>query len=166
MIANVEETRRSLIDLLETTRNETRSLLSSLDPDRTVHDDERAWRVRDILGHLAVWNGEAARSLRAYASGEQYTCVDDQSAYYAYNGPAADERKEWSLDEVWAEYEASHDELKRVIASMPADKWQGEMVFPWGERGTVEQLIQIMMNHEKIDHCDLVVRAVAKSQPR
>ncbi len=162
MIPNVEESRRSLLNLLEHTRSETRSLLSGLDPERPIHDDERAWRVRDILGHLAVWNEEAARSLRAHANGEEYTCLDNRSGYYGYNGPAAEERKAWTLDEVWAEYEASHDQLKRVVESMPVAQWQQELAFPWSERGTVEQLIRIMMNHEKIDHCDLVMKVVAQ----
>ncbi len=162
MISNVEESRRSLLNLLEATRSETRALLSALDPERTVHDDERAWRVRDILGHLGVWNMEAARSLRAFADGEEYVCVADRSGYYDYNGPAAEERKDWSLDEVWAEYDASHDQLRRVIATLPAGKWDGEMVFPWGERGTASQLIRRMMKHEKADHCELVSRAMAK----
>ncbi len=162
MIANVEESRRSLLDLLEQTRRETRSLLSSLDPVRVVHNDERAWRVRDVVGHLAAWNIEAARSLVAYASGDAYNCIASSSEYFDYNGPAADARKAWSLDEVWAEYEASHDQLKRAIETMPADRWTGEVIYPWNERGTIEQLIKVMMNHEKIDHCDIVMRAIAK----
>ncbi len=162
MIGNVEEARRSLLNLLEQTRRETRSLLSALDPQRVVHNDERAWRVRDVVGHLAVWNVEAARSLVAYANGDVYICIDSSSEYYDYNGPAADERKAWTLDEVWAEYEASHDQLKKAIEAMPTDRWNGEMIYPWNERGTIEQLIQVMMNHEKVDHCDVVMEAVAK----
>ncbi|HEX8991239.1 MAG TPA: DinB family protein [Anaerolineales bacterium] len=162
MIIHVQESRRSLLDLLERTRAETRALLSVLDPERAVHDDERAWRVRDILGHLAVWNLEAARSLGAYADGEEYICVGSRSGYYDYNGPAAQERRGWSLDEVWAEYEASHDQLRHAVETLPAGKWDGEMVFPWSERGTASQLIQRMMKHEKTDHCELVIKAIAK----
>ncbi len=162
MIANVEESRRSLLNLLEQTRRETRSLLSSLDPECVVHNDERAWRVRDVVGHLAAWNVEAARSLVAYAKGDAYTCIASSSEYYDYNGPAAEERKAWTVDEVWAEYEASHDQLKKAVEAMPADRWTGEVIYPWNERGTVEDLINIMMNHEKIDHCDVVMKAISR----
>ncbi len=159
MASNVEQSRRSLLDLLEHTRLETRRILSRLDPDRVVHDDERLWRVRDVLGHLGVWNVEAARSLSAHARGEEYTCIDSSGRYYDYNGPAADERKQWTLDEVWAEYESSHDQLNAAIKAMPAHKWYDSMLFPWNERGTVEHLIRVMMSHEKIDHCDLILKA-------
>ncbi len=161
MTTSLEESRHALLDLLDQQRLETRLVLSGLDPERVVHDDERAWRVRDILGHLGVWNGEAARSLEAHARGEEYTCIESEAAYYDYNGPAADERKLWTLDEVWAEYEASHDQLKAAIEAMPASKWATQMLFPWGECGTVEQLVRIMMNHEKVDHCALILGVTA-----
>lgn len=162
MTADIEQSRRSLLDLLAQTRRETRSVLSSFDANRVVHNDERAWRVRDVVGHLAVWNGEAARSLVAYAGGDEYTCIAGESEYYDYNGPAAEQRKSWSVDEVWAEYEATHDQLKKAIETMPADRWDGAVIYPWSERGTVEELIHVMMKHEKVDHCDIVMEAIAK----
>ncbi len=161
MTSGVEASRRSHLDLLERTRLETRLVLSGLNPDRVVHDDERAWRVRDVLGHLAVWNVEAARSLNSHARGEEYTCIESSGRYYDYNGPAADERKQWSLDEVWAEYESSHDQLNAAIKTMPANQWDRPMLFPWNEPGTVEQLIIVMMNHEKMDHCHPILRVTA-----
>jgi hypothetical protein len=160
MNLSTEETCQQMLSLLEKTHRETRALLSSLDPERTIHTDERAWRVRDILGHLGVWNWEAVRSLKAYAEGGEYTCIPSAAKYYDYNGPAADERKAWSIDQVWAEYDAAHDQLKLIVASLPAEKWSGEMVYPWNERGTVERFIKVMMDHEKVDHCDLVARVI------
>jgi hypothetical protein len=150
-----------MLDLLDNTRRDTRSVLSALDPERVVHGDERAWRVRDVLGHLAVWNGEAARSLRAYAAGGEYFCIPSESEYYEYNGPAADERRSWPMQQVWAEYEQSHDQLRSMVEMMPLAKWNGEMLYPWHDRGTVEGLISTMMNHERVDHCEIILRATS-----
>ncbi len=160
MKPDINEIRQQILDLLVKTRLETRALLSQLDPDRVIHTDERAWRVRDIIGHLGVWNGEAASSLTAYAEGREYYCIPSEAKYYEYNGLAADERKAWPMEQVWAEYDAAHEKLKLLVASLPDDKWQGKMVYPWNERGTVEDLIRIMMAHEKRDHCDIVLRAI------
>jgi hypothetical protein len=63
------------------------------------------------------------------------------------------------LEQVWAEYEAAHDQLKQIVESMPAEKWDGEMLFPWNERGTIEQFIIRMMKHEKKDHCNFIIIA-------
>jgi hypothetical protein len=162
MNSNVEERRRQTLDLLDKIRHETRSALSRLDPERVVHTDERAWRVRDVVGHLGVWNGEAARSLSAYAAGGEYYCIPSESEYYEYNGPAADERRTWPMQQVWAEYEKSHDQLKLMVETMPVEQWDGDMLYPWRVRGTVERLIRIMMNHERIDHCDIILRATSE----
>jgi hypothetical protein len=155
------ETRQRMLSLLETTRCETRSLLSKLNPDLIIHTDERAWRVRDIIGHLGVWNGEAVRSLKAYADGGEYYCLPTEAEYYDYNGPAADERRAWTIDQVWAEYETAHEQLLQIVAALPDEKWDGEMLYPWNARGTVEYFIRVMMAHEKVDHCALVVSATA-----
>ena len=161
MNSSVEERRRQTLDLLDQIRHETRSALSRLDPERVIHTDERAWRVRDVVGHLGVWNGEAARSLSAYATGGEYYCIPS-AEYYDYNGLAADERRTWPIQQVWAEYEKSHDQLKLMVETMPVEKWDGDMLYPWRERGTVEGLIRTMMNHERMDHCDVILKATAQ----
>jgi hypothetical protein len=161
MDADLEQRRRAVLDLLNRTRRDTSAILSRLDPLQVVHTDKRAWRVRDILGHLGAWNGEAARSLEAYIDGGEYICVGSRGEYDDYNGPAADERGTWTLEQVWAEYELSHDQLRKIVETMPAGKWDGEVVYPWNERGTLEQLIKRMMKHEKADHCDLITGVAA-----
>ncbi|MFH1185045.1 MAG: DinB family protein [Chloroflexota bacterium] len=156
MVAGIEESRARTLRLLDGTRRETRLLLSGLDPNRVVHTDERAWRVRDIVGHLGAWNWEAARSVKAYSEGAEYCCIPTEAEYDNYNGPAAEARRAWSMEQVWTEYETAHDELRRRIESLPDEKWAGEMLYPWNERGTVARLIEIMMIHEKRDHCSLL----------
>jgi hypothetical protein len=93
MIANAEEMRQQMLSLLNKTLYDSRALLSNLDPDRVIHTDERAWRVRDIIGHLGVWDMEAARSLQAYTEGDEYCCIFSEAEYDDYNGRAADLRK-------------------------------------------------------------------------
>lgn len=161
MTSDIEAARKHTLDLLAATQGETRRQLSPLDPEREVHTDERRWRVRDVIGHLAVWNGEAARSLRAYVDGGEYHCVPSEAGYDEYNGPAAQERRAWSVAEVWAEYDRAHEELRLAIRSVPAEKWDGAMLYPWNERGTVHDLIEIMMHHETSSHCAVILRAIA-----
>ena len=114
-----------------------------------------------MVGHLATWNGEAARSLEAHAAGREHTCIASDALDDEYNGAAADERRTWTVDQVWAEYEATHDRLEAAVQSMPPDRWQAAMLFPWNERGTIRHLVDLMTDHEKVDHCDLIVRATA-----
>jgi hypothetical protein len=158
MLTEFEKIRLRMLELLELTRRETCSALSGIDPELVVHHDDRAWKMRDILGHVGVWNGEAARSLRAHAGGGEYYCLPEEK-YDGYNGKAAEDRRTWEMKLVWAEYEASSDQLKFLVESMPAEGWEREMLYPWNERGSVQSLIEIMMNHER-QHRQAITRMV------
>jgi hypothetical protein len=155
MNSNVEETRSLMLRLLEVTQRKTRLALAGIDPERVVFNDNPAWRVRDVVGHIGVWNGEATNSLRVYAEGGEYHCVDSEMQYDEYNASAVEKRRAWSVDQVWAEYEASYNELKLLVETMPDENWNIDMLYPWNERGTVRKLIEIMMKHE-VEHQEIV----------
>jgi hypothetical protein len=154
MRIDVDDERNSTLWLLRRTRRMTRAALEPLDPAAVVHDDEQAWRVRDVLGHLGVWNGEAARSLEAHAAGGEYTCIATSGLYDIYNERAAAERRAWPMADVWAEYEATHDRLEAAIATMPPDRWDTPIQYPWTEQGSVVGLVVLMTEHETSDHCE------------
>ena len=156
MITNEEETRNRIVQLLDVTRRETRLVLFGVDPDRVAHDDNPAWRVRDVVGHLGVWNGEAARSLRAHAEGSEYHCITSEAKYDEYNGLAVDVRRAWNIEQVWAEYETSCDQLKLFVETMPEKNWNIEMLYPWNERGTIRNIIEVMMKHE-VEHREIIL---------
>ena len=156
MNIDMEEIRKQMLNLLETTRGKTQSLLSGIDPKRVVHTDQAGWRVRDILGHVGVWNGEAARSVQAHAEGSEYHCISSEAQYDEYNDQAAAERSSWKMEQVWAEYEASNDQLKSAIDAMPVESWTRDMLYPWNEKGSVQRLIEMMMQHE-VEHRDIIL---------
>jgi hypothetical protein len=43
---------------------------------------------------------------------------------------------------------------------MPVEKWTGKMLYPWNERGTIRNLIEVMMKHE-VDHRQIIVKAIS-----
>ena len=148
MNSNVEETRNLMAQLLDATQRKTRLALSGIDPESVVFNDNPIWRVRDVIGHICAWNGEAAHSLRAHAEGGEYLCITEEAKYDEYNASAVEQRRVWNIDQVWAEYEASYNELKLLVKTMPDKNWNTDTLYPWNERGTVRKLIEIMMKHE------------------
>lgn len=162
MRTEMDDERNSTLLLLRRTRRMTRAALEPLDPEAMVHDDEPAWRVRDVLGHLGVWNGEAARSLEAHAAGGQYTCIASAGFYDDYNEQAASERRAWSMADVWAEYEATHDRLEAAVAAMPPDRWDTPIQYPWTELGSVVGLVVLMTEHETSDHCEPILARASR----
>ena len=156
MNSNVEETRALMLQLIDVTQRNTRSILSGIDPERVVFNDNPIWRVRDVVGHIGVWNGEAALSLRAHAKGTEYHCITSEAKYDEYNASAVEERCSWNIDQVWAEYEASYNELKLLVETIPEENWNKNMLYPWNERGTITKLIEIMMKHE-VEHREIII---------
>ncbi|OGO62503.1 MAG: hypothetical protein A2029_02530 [Chloroflexi bacterium RBG_19FT_COMBO_47_9] len=155
MNSNVEEIRALMLQLLDVTQRKTRLARSGIDPERVVFNDIPIWRVRDVVGHIGVWNGEAAHSLRAHAMGGEYHCIESEMKYDEYNAAAVEERRAWNIDQVWAEYEASSNELKLFVETVPDENWNTDMLYPWNERGTVRKLIEIMMKHE-VEHREIM----------
>ena len=155
MNSSAEETRTLMLQLIDMTQRKTRLALSGIDPERVVFNDNPKWRVRDVVGHIGVWNGEAAHSLRAYTKGGEYHCIEAEMQYDEYNASAVEERCAWNIGQVWAEYEASYNELKLLVETMPEEYWNIDILYPWNEMGTVRKLIEIMMKHE-LEHREIM----------
>ena len=152
----MKETRNRMMELLDETRRETQSALADIDPERVVHGGNVPWRVRDVIGHLGVWNGEAAQSLRAHSEGGEYHCISSEAKYDEYNSSAVDERRTWTVEQVWGEYQRSYDELKWLVETMSNEDWEREMLYPWNEVGTTWKFIEVMMKHEA-EHREAIV---------
>ena len=80
MNSNVEETRALMLQLIDVTQRKTRLALSGIDPERVVFNNNPIWHVRDVVGHIGAWNGEAAHSLRVHAEGGGYRCIESEDA--------------------------------------------------------------------------------------
>ena len=61
-----------LLDLLANAHSILRSTLEGIDPELRVHTDT-GWQIRDIIGHIATWDREAAKSIRAFQAGTEYS---------------------------------------------------------------------------------------------
>ena len=65
-----------------------------------------------------------------------------------------------SHDQVYAEWEMVRRDLRDVLSEIPWSKLEEEFMLPWGRRGTVEQLVRIMAEHER-EHCEDVLKLKA-----
>jgi len=42
------------------------------------------------------------------------------------------------------------------VETMPAEEWNTEMLYPWNERGTIQNLIEVMMKHD-VEHREIIL---------
>ena len=102
------EERQRLIDTLNDTYSKLLTLIDDIDPETQVNP-ETDWRIRDIVGHLAVWDREVARSIRAFQSGAEYTIPNfDEDGF---NKHELQEQRKRSNEEVFALWEQERGEL-------------------------------------------------------
>lgn len=137
----------NLIQQLDTTRTETETVLQSLDPSTVIYTD---WTIKDIIGHLTAWEQATITSLQAHAEGGE-SCLPPNLSENDYNHLNVARRKHFSLEKILQEWADTREWLKQALEELPAPQLEKPMLYPWGERGSVANLIQEMIDHE-IEH--------------
>ena len=152
------EEKKRLIDNLTEAHLALRKILDEVDPEMPVYHDT-SWRVRDIVGHIATWNWETSKSLRAYQAGSEYLIPNLDEEEVEFNESAVLEQQKLSIQQILEEFETAYDEFKKAIQETPDDQFPGNMLYPWGdERGSITQLVEYMIEHA-VEHQDEMTKA-------
>jgi len=154
--------KKYLLEKLSEAHSATRAILKGVDPEIRVYTDTD-WRIRDILGHIATWDRQVAKSLRAFLAGTEYAIPDLDGDETKFNEQAVLEQRELSTPQIYEEWEQARDDFKEAIREIPSDQFPGDLLYPWGdERGSIAQLIGIMIDHDG-EHRDEIVKAIKAS---
>ncbi|MBN1200933.1 MAG: DinB family protein [Anaerolineae bacterium] len=148
-----------LIRVLDKVRERTLSALDSVDPESVLHPAS-GWRVKDVVMHIAAWDDEAAKALRAYCDGISYA-IAGYTNEDAFNQAVYEQYRDQPFENIKAELDAARERFKAAIRALPADRLDGDMVYPWRGVGTARELPGLMATHEK-QHADEIRRT---SQP-
>ena len=154
------EEKSRLLESLTQTHSATRETLEGIDLELPVYLDS-GWRIRDILGHIATWDRQVAKSLRAYRDGKEYALPDHDEA--AFNAQDVSEQQELKTQQVFEEWVNAREEFKNAVEEIPLDQFPGDVLYPWGdERGTIAFLVETMTEHD-VEHKDEIVKALQSS---
>jgi hypothetical protein len=112
------------------------------------------WTIKDVLGHLALWEQVAIQFLAEYKQTgvPQPLGMDNDDAIHAYNKRGATIRRDWSLARVRAELDAAHRDLLAAIESLSDADLSKQLPAPWGQGDTLEKLIAINSYHHNPEH--------------
>jgi hypothetical protein len=105
------------------------------------------WTIHQVLAHITGWDDAVTCSLRAHAGGQE-PAVPAGRGIDAYNAHSVATREGLGSDRLWAEWEQAREQLKAAIDAMPAVKFQEALLLPWGQVGTIDQLVAIFRDHE------------------
>lgn len=149
-----------LLERLTETHTAIREVLAGADLEIRVYTDSD-WGIRDILGHIATWDREVTKSLRAFIAGAEYSIRDlDEDLF---NQQAVLAQRELSAQQVYIEWKQARKDFMEVIQAIPLDQFPGDLLYPWGdERGSIKELVEFMIEHDE-EHRVEIERAIKKS---
>jgi hypothetical protein len=154
--------KKYLLGLLSESHSAVREAVSAVDPNIRVYTGDSSgteWRVRDIVAHIATWDSVVAKSLLGYGDGTVYLIPNWDKNEDLFNLQAVLEQRELTPQQLYAQWEDSHDEFKTAVQAIPDDQFPGDLLYPWGdERGTIADLVKYMTDHA-LEHRDEIVGA-------
>ena len=157
------ENKKQLLEKITETHSTILTIIEGIDLELRVYTDTD-WRIRDILGHIATWDREVTKSLRALLNGTEYFIPDIDEDETEFNEQAVAEQRELSSQQIVSEWEQARDDYKAALSDIPTDQFPGDLLYPWGdERGSIAQLVEYMIEHDE-EHIDEIVKAVQASQ--
>ncbi len=152
-----QEDKRRLLELLAQTHAATRAKLAGINLDLPVYPDS-GWRIRDIIGHIATWDRQVAKSLDAYRLGKEYAIpnLDETN----FNEQTVLGQQEMTAQQIFEEWEQAREDFKQAVEEISLDQFPGDLLYPWGdERGTIAHLVKMMTEHD-VEHRDEIVKAL------
>ena len=79
------------------------------------------WSIKDALSHIAAWEIEAARIIGEIQAGTWKPQRLSHEAIDEFNRQAVESRRERSFPQVREEFDAAHQEMERIISSLPEE---------------------------------------------
>jgi hypothetical protein len=136
-------TRRQAIRIVEGGRAEVLSLIEGLSPRGMNHGaiGRDRWSPKDLVGHLATWEGFALEALDAWDLGKGWHRESElwTRGVNPTNRRELEQKRTLSAPEVRRRADATHDELIGRLTAMSDARWRRPAT-PRGRRSNGERL--------------------------
>ncbi len=82
------------------------------------------WSVKDLLGHIAFWSGQAAKNIGLVAAGQADKIVrpDSKEATDQWNERERRRRQDWPLSQVREEWLHGHRQAREALVRLSEDQ--------------------------------------------
>ncbi len=139
------EEKTRLIQQLDQARETMRALLAKISTQTEIYPP---WTIKHVLAHITGWDDATTSSLRAHAGGEEPATPAVRGIDF-YNAQSVATRDALSYEQIVKEWELAREQFKAAINEMPAELFGKPLLFPWGQTGTIAQVVAIFVDHEK-----------------
>ena len=139
-------TRGQAVEILMTCRAWTDSTIAGLTPEQMEAPTalgDGTWSVKDLLGHLASWEARALEIIGVRPKNDHAFASADE-----FNAHHLDDKRSWSLEEVWRYYDDVRSELVSTIDQMDDERWLDKIQTSSG-RSALALVISKLLNGDK-----------------
>ena len=133
-----------LIQRLDTARAKMHAVVQQLTTEKIIYP---GWTPKHLLAHIAGWDEAIIAALRAYAESQEYE-IPAFRGINEYNARSVETREMLTYSQVYREWEQAREQVKEELQKMSEEKFKSELLFPWGGRGSVTQLVEVFIEHE------------------
>ncbi len=133
------------IQRLETARAEMRAILKFAQGNPTIY---QPWRMKEVLDHITGWDDAVIASIKSLLANEP-PATPAARGIDVYNSETVSSREAIPYEVTQREWEASRAELLDLIHKLTEEQLHTQFVFPWGVQGTIEDLVEIFIEHEE-----------------
>jgi uncharacterized protein (TIGR03083 family) len=128
-----------MIAALEASRQAMQPVVDACDPQREIYP---GWTMKEVLAHIAGWDEMTKDLLLAHGRG-----ID------GYNARSVAARQSLTYAQTVSDWQTERSALTAALHNLPPEKLPVQMPFPWKMVGLTEDLIGIMVHHER-EHAD------------
>lgn len=137
--------RDTYIQRYETARAEMREIVELAQGNPTIY---QPWRMKEVLDHITGWDDAVIASIQSFLAGE-VPATPASRGIDAYNAETVASRESIPYEVTRREWEASRAELLNLMRKMTDEQLHIPFALPWGQRGTIEDLVEIFTEHEE-----------------
>jgi len=129
----------------KTARAEMVEIVKLAQGNQTIY---QPWRMKEVLDHITGWDDAVIASIKSFLAGD-VPATPASRGIDAYNAETVTSREAISYEVTQREWEASRVELLGLMQKMTDEQLHTTFAFPWGESGTIENLVEIFTEHEE-----------------
>jgi hypothetical protein len=137
--------KETYIKRYETARAEMREILKLAQGNPQIY---APWRMKEVLDHITGWDDAVIASIKSFLAGD-IPATPAARGIDAYNAETVTSREAIPYEVTQREWEASRADLLGLMQKMTDEQLHTSFVFPWGDEGTIEDLVEIFTEHEE-----------------
>ncbi len=137
--------KETYIKRYETARAELREILKLAQGNPQIYSP---WRMKEVLDHITGWDDAVIASIKSFLAGD-VPATPASRGIDAYNQETVTSREAIPYEVTQREWEASRAELLKLLGKMTDEQLHTPFGFPWGDSGTIEDLVEIFTEHEE-----------------